>query len=45
VFKEIATHQSTRHYFIDKDNSNQAFPIIEDIDTQITLMAFITSKE
>ena len=45
VSKEIATRRSTRHHFADKDNSNQAFLTIEEIDTQMTLMAFMTSKE
>ena len=44
--KEIVTRRSTRHYFTDKDNFDQAFlTSIEEIDTQMTLMAFITSKE
>jgi len=46
VSKEIVTYQSTYYHFANKDNFDQAFlTTIKEIDTQITLMAFITSKE
>jgi len=43
--KEIITHWSTHHHFANKDNFNQAFLTIEEINTQMTLIAFIMSKE
>ena len=44
--KEIATWRSTRYHFTNKDNFKQAFLTnIEEINTQIDLMTFITSKE
>jgi len=46
VSKEIVTRRSTRHHFTNKDNFDQAFlTTIKEIDTQMTLIAFITSKE
>jgi len=45
VSKEIVTHRSTRYHFANKNNFNQAFLTIKEINTQITLIAFITSKE
>ena len=46
MFKEIATRRSTYYYFTNKDNFKQAFFIsIKEINTQIDLITFITSKE